>query len=458
MQRLQNQMSLCISARKFRCFDAIDRIELAPLTILVGENSTGKSSFLAMLRYLIESAFGGGSASFNKEPFFLGSFEQIAFNPGGQAGRSETTFFELIKRINPKTATERLSNVFDPHFKVPTEIKYEINLRNIASQAQLSAAKIELGSSSIEADFITSRAKIRSGRNEFESALAKQSEDLAGSDFQRSLQSLPFNIYTSFAPQKEKNAKFEAVRNGLFEAINFLGYVTHAERHSVYASAPVRTEPRRTYNPVDQTPTPDGRHVLNMLASLKRRRSSRWRRLKLEMDRFGSLSGLFRSFDIRLLGTRESDPFQAQVKIGGIPSNIIDVGYGVSQVIPIVYAITQSDNNIVLLQQPEVHLHPRAQAGLGSLLLSASKEKTIVVETHSDYIIDQVRIDLRDSTGKLDPQNVAIYYFERDKSRVRVARINLDEFGNIIRPPIGYRKFFIDHDNGLLGLDDVANS
>jgi predicted ATPase len=133
------------------------------------------------------------------------------------------------------------------------------------------------------------------------------------------------------------------------------------------------------------------------------------------------------------------------------------VGYGVSQVIPIVYAIAQPDYDIVLLQQPEVHLHPRAQAGLGSLLLSASRDKTIIAETHSDYIIDRVRVDLRKSRGRIDPEDIAIYYFEREGPRVIVQRIRLDEYGNIFNPPRGYRRFFIQHENTLLGLDNVSD-
>jgi len=101
------------------------------------------------------------------------------------------------------------------------------------------------------------------------------------------------------------------------------------------------------------------------------------------------------------------------------------------------------------LNQNEIH---------ASMILSTSpKTKTIVVETHSDYLIDQIRIDLRNSNKKINPDDVAIYYFARDGARVSIRKIKLDEFGNVVEAPVGYRKFFIQHENTLLGLDNVSD-
>ena len=68
-----------------------------------------------------------------------------------------------------------------------------------------------------------------------------------------------------------------------------------------------------------------------------------------------------------------------------------------------------------LLQQPEVHLHPTAQAALGSLFCEiAGRDRQIIVETHSDYIIDRVRMDVRDKKTNLKPEDVSILFFETD--------------------------------------------
>ena len=91
------------------------------------------------------------------------------------------------------------------------------------------------------------------------------------------------------------------------------------------------------------------------------------------------------------------------------------MGYGVSQVLPLLLELLIEDGYPrFLLQQPEVHLHPRAQAALGSLFCStASSGRQLIVETHSEYIVDRVRMDIRDRTTDLKPEDVSILFFER---------------------------------------------
>src|SRR5271166_3262785 len=66
----------------FRCFTRSAPVEIRPITLLIGENSTGKTSFLAGLRFIFEGFSGGTQNIFNKEPFFLGGFEEIAHRRG----------------------------------------------------------------------------------------------------------------------------------------------------------------------------------------------------------------------------------------------------------------------------------------------------------------------------------------------------------------------------------------
>src|SRR4029077_20194792 len=108
-------------------------------------------------------------------------------------------------------------------------------------------------------------------------------------------------------------------------------------------------------------------------------------------------------------------PFQISVNISGPSSNLVDVGYGVSQALPVVVETLQAPRgSLFLLQQPEVHLHPRAQAALGTYLADISKRRrhTILIETHSDYLIDRIRMDIRDGKG-ISPSDVCVLFFER---------------------------------------------
>ena len=86
----------------FRGFHQQTPVPIRPITILVGENSSGKSSFLAGLKYVRDFFQMSGEPSFNGDPFQLGTFEQIAHNRGGRAGRAREFKIRMIKAIYEK--------------------------------------------------------------------------------------------------------------------------------------------------------------------------------------------------------------------------------------------------------------------------------------------------------------------------------------------------------------------
>jgi hypothetical protein len=216
-----------------------------------------------------------------------------------------------------------------------------------------------------------------------------------------------------------------------------------------YAVAPIRTSPQRTYDPTSADPTPEGAHMPMALANLAHSGSAK--EIQDGLSEFGSNSGLFDDIDVVRKGNKESDPFQIGVNFGGPTVNLVDVGYGVSQVLPILVDTIQraGKDRVFLLQQPEVHLHPRAQAELGSFFARQTRHsRRFVVETHSDYLVDRVRMEVRRET--LKPKDVSLLYFERNKSGATIHNLELDKNGDIINPPLGYRQFFLDEERHLL--------
>ncbi|MCY4170339.1 MAG: DUF3696 domain-containing protein [Bacteroidetes bacterium] len=113
---------------------------------------------------------------------------------------------------------------------------------------------------------------------------------------------------------------------------------------------------------------------------------------------------------------------------------------------------------MALLEQPEVHLHPRVQAALGSLLCKVSGQgRQLIVETHSEYLMDRVRMDVRDGTTNLKPEDVSILFFERNDRNVQIHSIRFDELGNVLDAPVNYRKFFMEETGDLCGDTYVYN-
>lgn len=373
-----------------RCFAKRQEARLAPLTILVGENSSGKSTFLALVRLAWDLALLG-KMDFNEEPFLLGSFDQIASRI---RGKSQTRFFSIGAQFTPRagehiTATGKFEASGGLPFLTHWSLEDPPYTEELSTQGPSTILDMVRG---------------RSGEEIF--ALSKE---LA-------------RIRESLGPRP-------------------------------YAFAPVRTKPLRTYDPIRDMEDPEGSHIPMFLASMPLREPGRAKSLFSALKSFGQHSGLFEKVEVRRLGKAESDPFQIQVQIGGQAVNLIDVGYGVSQVLPIVVDCLRSEERgTFLLQQPEVHLHPRAQAELGSFLgvLAKQQKKRFVIETHSDYLVDRIRMDIRDKKG-LTPADVSLLYFERRNGAAQIHGLELDEHGNILDPPSGYRSFFLEEERRLLG-------
>ena len=218
--------------------------------------------------------------------------------------------------------------------------------------------------------------------------------------------------------------------------------------------APLRSKPKRTYDPVRETASADGEHVPMLMMRLDRTDKKGWSSLHDELVAFGQESGLFSDIKVRRHGKQMSDPFQLQVKVrSGSYANIMDVGYGVSQSLPILVDVRSERQCVFLLQQPEVHLHPRSQAGLAELFVESYRKNRnrFLIETHSDYIIDRIRILVRKQT--IRAADVSILYFEPMGNSVKIHNIGMDGDGNLWGTPDGYRDFFVRETDRLLGFE-----
>ena len=133
------------------------------------------------------------------------------------------------------------------------------------------------------------------------------------------------------------------------------------------------------------------------------------------------------------------------------PYRATNVGFGISYTLPIVVAVLASKpGTIILIENPEAHLHPKGQVKMGELLaLAASGGVQIVIETHSDHILNGIRLAVHG--GKLDPKDVQLHYFQRKQNQdgqavTDVVSPKIDRNGRIDRWPDG---FFDEWDNSL---------
>ncbi len=110
--------------------------------------------------------------------------------------------------------------------------------------------------------------------------------------------------------------------------------------------------------------------------------------------------------------------------------NIADVGFGVSQTLPVVVALlTAKPNQIVYIEQPEIHLHPRAQHAMAKLLVDAANRGVqVIIETHSSILLLGIQSLIAENA--IDPEIVKLHWFRRDKTGdTQIASAELDVAG-----------------------------
>ena len=429
-----------ITLRDFRCFHERQTVPLAPLTLLVGENSTGKTSFLAAVRAVWEAAYSG-EPDFRKAPYDFGAFREIVHNRGGRENGADS-FSIGFKEL----ATDERFPQFEATFE--------------SRDAAPAPATIVLRHGAVSVEYLRTdddpRVKFRSldeswlfevpgGWRTFQGSWSTGFSSLLPSSFIDYLSE--FCKSTGWDPPNSEELAAFRVLSDLFTRV--------PPQEPPFASAPIHPSPRRTYDPTRLDSDPWGADVPSRFASLQFQDEAGWAALKTKLDAFGRESGLFDDFSVKQLTGVEGGPFQLQVrKFGkngrkGPKRNLMDVGFGISQVLPVLAALFRADGPpMFLLQQPELHLHPSAQAALGSLFCeTVSSGRQLIIETHSDYILDRIRLDVRDRRTKLKPEDVAILYFERGDLDVRIHPIRFDEDGNVRDTPTSYRRFFIDEVN-----------
>lgn len=119
----------------------------------------------------------------------------------------------------------------------------------------------------------------------------------------------------------------------------------------------------------------------------------------------------------------------------GVAVSPLDVGFGVGQVLPVVAQLCLSRGKVLLFEQPEIHLHPRLQAELGSLLVrsvGAPYHNQVIVETHSEYIVYRLQKEIR--LGRIKPEDVSICYVTKDERGSHCLQLRLDEEGDFLDP------------------------
>lgn len=416
-------------------------IPLRQCTFLVGENSTGKSSVLKLIHIFASQQFSWSPEYALQEDGELGGFADIV-----SAWAGDNSFFE-IGLIETHEATEKVeakasfsiyrfvSNKGTPILSRYIEFSGK-TLTRILFEKRTTKYKIETidvvlsDVEKVKDLFRKSRLTINESSDGYV-AFPKQIPNRPP---------VPIAMSIIKAVAKGEEVVGSAFQAEIGETIN-LAWI-----------APIRTKPKRFYDGLMRPFSPEGDHTPYLLRrQLKARNVSASFAEKLQA--FGIASGLFEGISAHSFGSDSQSPFEIKIKFSGASLNINNVGYGVSQALPLVVEfIARTKGRVFAVQQPEVHLHPKAQAAFGDLIYEVivDRNHSFVLETHSDYLIDRFRLNMRKSKKSTDAQ---VLFFERDSSGNKVTELRLGDDGKYPQiQPKSFRNFFINEERKLLDM------
>ena len=410
-------------------------IEIRPLTLLAGANSSGKSSMMQPLLLLKQTL-------------------EAPYDPGPLLLNGPNVKFTSAREFHPVTAAERrslrLTTALEASngagFGVGFQWRKDAQLQLISNIYKYNDQQLEIRHNTTIDEFMKFVRTVASPAflKAIEPYLRKPGEQVGSNRFY---------LRVGSSGDVLLNLVFSA-HGQPFDQISFLiSEIIHLPG--------IRGNPRRTYPVTGIGPTFPGTFE-NYVASL----ISHWGSNSPEkIKQVGA--------DLMLLGltwkieAKAIDDTQVELRVGRMPRpqnggardlvSIADVGFGVSQTLPVVVALRAAQpGQLVYIEQPEIHLHPRAQIAMARLLVNAANRGVrVVAETHSSLILLAVQTLVAE--GAIDLGLVGLNWFVRDQKggTTRIQTAELDEAGRFGDWPEDFDEVMLEAENRYLSAAEA---
>ncbi len=442
----------------FKAWKDTKSIRLAPLTVFFGSNSAGKTSllqFLLMLRQTAESpdrrrVLHPGDRN---TPVELGTYRDLVFN------------HDLAQRIG---------------FEFEWSLPEPLTVRDPLTRESMAGSTVRFS------------AEIASDTNGAQQSVDQLRYQLGtdDGDLRVKMKALDPSVSSKY---ELSASKYKLVRNPgrawkLPPPIRFYGFpdeVGAYYQNAGFASdlalalerqlkriqylGPLRTYPERSYVWSGEIPEHVGwrgeRAVEAMLAAAPRSISSGYRRrsrpFQAVIAQWLQELGLLEDFEVKVIAAhRKEYEVLVRTKRSTQTVNLTDVGFGVSQVLPVaVECFYATPHTTILLEQPEIHLHPSVQTALADLFIEAVQSREdgtdrsiqLIIESHSEHLLRRLQRRLAEEVVK--PEDVALYFCESGEDGAVLSPLEVNLYGEIQNWPDG---FFGDEIGELAARMDAA--
>lgn len=420
----------------FKSWKKLDA-DLGQVTGLFGTNSSGKSSFLQFLLMLKQTKnatdrglvldFGGPGQLVN-----LGSFKDVIHSHNVADHIRWKVYWSLPQEVS----------ILDPskHRREVLASDSRIRIRSVVRQQ----------GQALNSDFLEYRfggydfsiSPKKSGGTEYQ--LNAKASDASDFRFVRNKQrawALPGPIKTHLFPDQAKTY----YQNAGF--LSFLETEYESMIDSIYYLGPLREYPKREYPWAGSSPLDvglRGEKTVEALLSATSRNEERNLGGRTHYKPFQEIIAywlkelkLIHEFNIEEIG-EDANLYRAVVKRDARSPRALltDVGFGVSQVLPaLVLLYYVPEGSTVIMEQPEIHLHPSVQSGLADVILSVAKSRKlqIIVESHSEHLLR--RFQRRVAEKSFESEKIKLYFCDNEEGQSKLIDLELDMFGEILNWP-----------------------
>jgi energy-coupling factor transporter ATP-binding protein EcfA2 len=486
--------------QNFMGFEDSGWIELRPIILLFGRNSSGKSALiraLLLLRQSLDSSPDSGALLFVKDDGYdFGDYREIVRDHGIDSDISFWFRIRFRKRGEVEPDDDSLLRAWDAinDFTVgrsaPVDTKLEdhiLSIRLIIGQGRDSVPILKaLDIYAQQGDIILSATRQNQSHHDaapwtFSSELFDTSSQDDTSQFPDLWQYTEIFTQNGFLPwirplentfrQIEEEAGDDAAAQ-LGDDFQNVWLTLRGIRRSLLLFlekfdylGPMRAAPQRFYYVAGQgSGTPErGRQFVRSL--VKANPAS-----LLAINTWLATAGFSYRADLQPLDERKTlYELRLQEVLdeqkAGVSANIREVGFGLTQMLPIIaQAVLAKPGDTLIIEQPELHLHPRAQAELADLFIAMARNGTrFLIETHSEHLLLRLRRRIAESSSAIISPNDLCYlrahdlracFIDRTEGRSSVETIQIDEKGKMSSPP-GFRGFFADDLHELAMLNQA---
>jgi len=429
----------------FKCFGLRNEIEFAPITIFVGPNNSGKSAViqsLLLFKQTIEAKSNEPAIQIAGPYFDFGTYQDmvygnnlnrnikldVAIENSDKKGKVDSHEWKIefaSRKKGTKVFVRRFINIVNGKKIIDAHSDGEGNF----SQVTLLLQKYNNLISSEQTKIIKGKKKVDKFFQRSNFALIPQYPfailELFGLKF-------PGNV------KKQEKQKYGELLNKIHDDF-FPGCFISFFRRSSYIG-PLRDYPQRLYAYTGEQSSQVGSRGEGTPGILVSRMDKRAKKSKMfwgKLKKWFINAGLATGLKVDPLTTRHYE-----IKVLGMGSrkyqNISDVGFGNSQALPLAVEVFLGRRNMLhIIEQPEIHLHPKAQCEIGALLLDGLKfQKQFIVETHSLDLIIRLRRYI--AKGAIKPSDVKVYFVNQEKGISKLEKLQLKKDFSFENWPKGF--------------------